>query len=145
MSATVTPILISIVGALAAIVVSILSARSSNHNNIIRQTRKLKEDHYVAFIEDLHDLAADNKGEDANRKYAFARDKILIVASEEVVRKILFYEEKTVRKSTNSETDVVVKSNDLHDMYLTEIIKSIRKDLKLKDKNFPQIGFLNAT
>jgi len=50
-----------------------------------------------------------------------------------VVRKILIYEEKAVGKA-----------NDLHDEYLTEIIKSIRKDLKINDKNFPIVGFLKA-
>ena len=128
MSTTVTSISISIVGAFAAIGVSILSAISSNRNNIKLQTRKLKEDHYVSYVEALHDLASNNTGKENIKKYVFARDKLLIIANEDVVRKILLYEEEAVGKA-----------NDLHDEYLTEIIKSIRKDLKIFDKNSPKI------
>jgi hypothetical protein len=97
------------------------------------QTRKLKEDHYVFYIEALHDLAANNLNKEANKKYVFARDKLFIIASEAVIKKILIYEEQAVGKT-----------NDSHNIYLTEIIKAIREDLKIKDKSFPTVGFLKA-
>lgn len=128
-----TTLLISILGALSAITVSVIGAWFANRNNIVLQTRKLKEDHYVSYIEALHDLASDNKNKEVVAKYVLARDKILIIASEEVIRKILIYEEEAVGKA-----------DDLHDRYLTEIIKSIRKDLKIIDKNFPDIYFKKA-
>jgi hypothetical protein len=37
------------------------------------------------------------------------------------------------------EEEAVGKPNDLHDEYLTELIKAIRSDLKLKNKDFPKI------
>ena len=64
-----------------------------------------------------------------------ARDKLFIIASEDVVEKILEYEKMGVG------TNIPI---DRHDVYLTELIKFIRKDLKIKDKHFPQISFKKA-
>jgi len=130
-----TPLFISIIGALSAITVSILGAWYTNRNNIVLQTRKLKEDHYVSFIEALHDVTGDNRPETI-KKYVFARDKMLIVANEEVIIKILFLEKLYDMEKT--------KANELLDASLTEIIIAIRKDLKIKDKNFPKVGFRKA-
>ena len=38
------------------------------------------------------------------------------------------------------ENKAVGKESDLHDQYLTELVREIRKDLKIKDKNFPKIS-----
>ena len=123
-----TGLYISILGALSAIVVSIIGAWLANKNSIVLQTRKLKEEHYVAYVEALHNLAGNNKETDCVKKYVFARDKLFLIASEQVITKMIDYEEKAVGKE-----------NVLHDVYLTELIKEIRKDLKIKDKKFPKI------
>jgi hypothetical protein len=125
-----TALLISVLGALSAIAVSIIGAWWANRNNIILQTRKLKEDHYITYIEALHNLIADNDGENVIKTYVFARDKLFLIASEEVIKKILLYEEEGVGEG-----------NPLHNSYLKELIKAIRKDLRLKDKDFPDIYF----
>src|SRR6185369_15413260 len=109
-----TSVYISILGATSALTVSIIGAWFANRNSIILQTRKLKEEHYVAYIEALHYLASDNEAVNAVNRYVFARDKLLLIASEEVIRKMLVYEEKAVGVS-----------NGLHDDYLTELIKAI--------------------
>nr|WP_322625334.1 hypothetical protein [uncultured Flavobacterium sp.] len=123
-----TEILISILGAISAIIVSIIGARLANRNSIILQTKKLKEEHYVAYIEALHYLAGDNGGKEAVKAYVFARDKLFLIASEAVIKRMLQYEQEAVGKE-----------NDLHDVFLTELIKEIRKDLKIVDKDFPKI------
>jgi hypothetical protein len=123
-----TEIYISILGAASAIIVSFIGAWLANKNSIVLQTKKLKEEHYVAYIEALHYLAGDNKNKAITEKYVFARDKLFLIASEEVVKKMMSYEEEAVGKE-----------NHLHDVYLTELIKAIRKDLKIVDKNFPKI------
>ena len=87
-----TEIYISIIGALAAIIVSFVGAFLANRNSITLQTRKLKEEHYVAYIEALHNLA-DNSAE-AIKRYVFERDKLLIIASEEVVKRVIKHEEE---------------------------------------------------
>ncbi len=120
-------IIISILGAASAIIVSIIGAWLANKNSITLQTRKLKENHYVRFMEALHELAATNSKE-AIKNYVFARDKLFLIANENVIKKIIDYEEKGVAKPPK-----------IHDKYLTELIKEIRKDLKIKDKHFPQV------
>ncbi len=65
------------------------------------QLRKLKEEHYISYIESLHNLAANNSSRDAILKYTYHRDKLLIVGSEEVVKSILQYENEAVGKETD--------------------------------------------
>lgn len=130
-----TTLLISLLGAFSAITVSIIGAWYANRNNIILQTRKLKEDHYVFYIEALHSLTSENQNKEALKNYVLARDKLFIIASEKVVEKLLTYEEEGVGANV---------STNQHDLHLTELIKYIRKDLKIIDKHFPQIGFRKA-
>ena len=122
-------IIISVLGAISAIAVSIIGAVLTKKNSDLLQLRKLKEEHYISYIEALHNLAANNISKDAITRYTYHRDKLLIVGSEEVVKNILEYESKAVGKECA-----------LHDEYLTKIIKAIRKDLKIKDKDYPQIS-----
>ena len=121
-------IIISVLGAISAVIVAVIGAILSNKNSNMLQLRKLKEEHYISYIESLHNLAANKSSRDAISKYTYHRDKLLIVGSEEVVKSILQYENEAVGKET-----------DFHDEFLTNIVKAIRQDLKIKDKNFPQI------
>ena len=123
------PLLVSVLSGVVAITVSIIGAWLANRNSIILQTRKLKEEHYVAFLEALHNLASDNQSTKYGKGYTYARDKLLLIASEDVIKKMLLFE-----------IEAVEKQNGLHDEYLTDLIKAIRRDLKLKDKNFPIVG-----
>lgn len=122
--------LIAISGAVISIVIAIISAILARHNDIALQTRRLKEEHYISFIESLHSLMSLNDSQKNIAEYTKYRDKLFIVASEEVVSTILDYENIAVGKT-----------NEMHDEYLTKIIKAIRKDLHIHDKNFPVIGF----
>lgn len=122
-------ILISIIGTLVAILVSIISAILANRNNIILQTRKLKEEHYIAYIEALHNLAANNNNAKAIHEYTNKRDKLLLIANEDVIIKLFQYKNNTIGKDSEK-----------HDKYLTELYKAIRRDLKLKSKRLPIIN-----
>lgn len=119
---------IAVIGALVSISISIVGALLSINNSITLKTRELREDHYVRYVEALHNLASNDKSDEYQCDYTFARDKLFIIASENVVKSILDYEEKGVGKE-----------NLLHDEYLTKVIRAIRNDLKIKDKNFPTI------
>lgn len=126
-------IVLAIIAGLFSICVAIFGAVFVNLNNTKMQTRKLKEEHYVKYIESVHNLAEDNKSTTALKEYTLHRDKMFIVANEKVVRAMLAYEEAAVGKISNE-----------HDKYLTELIKEIRKDLSIKDKSYPQI-YLKAS
>ncbi|MBV7269014.1 hypothetical protein [Winogradskyella luteola] len=125
-------LLISILGAITAITVSAIGALLANKNSLILQIRKLKEEHYTSFVESLHNHTA-NDNEESLTRFVLARDKMFLIASENVIKKMLDYEDNGVGKSLEA-----------HNFYLTELIKSIRADLKLKDKNFPIISFKKA-
>ena len=114
-------IIISVLGAISAVIVAVIGAILSNKNSNMLQLRKLKEEHYISYIESLHNLAANNSSRDAISKYTYHRDKLLIVGSEEVVKSILQYENEAVGKET-----------DFHDEFLTNIVKAIRPCLKNK-------------
>lgn len=108
-------IVISVIGALSAIIVATVGALMANKNSNVLQIRKLKEDHYISYVEALHNLAGNNNDSELVGNYTYHRDKLLIVGSEKVIRCVLNYEEEAVGKN-----------NGLHDEYLTRIIKAIR-------------------
>lgn len=124
---------ISIIGATTAIFVSLIGAWLANKNSIKLQTRKLKEEHYVQYVEALHNMATENNNKQLIKNYVFARDKLFLIANENVIKKMLLYE-----------NEAVGKENNLHDNYLTELIKEIRIDLYIKDKSFPTIYLKKA-
>jgi hypothetical protein len=78
----------------------------------------------------LHYLNADNDGKDVIKNYVFERDKLFIIASEDVIIKLMFYEEAMPKVSSKEQ-----------EILLTTLIKAIRSDLNLNDKNFPHIYF----
>lgn len=126
-------IVVAIIAGLFSICVAIFGAVFINLNNVKLQTRKLKEDHYVRYIESVHNLAEDNKSVQALKEYTLHRDKMFIVASEKVVKAMLEYENVAVGKNSSE-----------HDKYLTRLVVEIRKDLSIRDKSYPQI-YLKAS
>jgi hypothetical protein len=121
---------ISIIGASVAIVVSLIGAWLANRNVIALQTRILKEQYYIDFVNAIHELCSD---ETLIANYVKARDVLITVASSDVVCKIFDYEMKGT-----------AQPHDIHDKYLTELMKAIRRDLKISNKNFPTIFFKKA-
>src|SRR5436189_4109382 len=101
-----TPIIISILGAASAMIVSFIGAWLANRNSIILQTRKLKEEHYVAYIEAMHHLTSQNDNKTYGKNYTFTRDKLFLIGSEDVSKKMLAYE-----------TEAVGKESHVHDKY----------------------------
>lgn len=128
-------LIIPLIGAIVAIIVSIIGAYLANRNSIVLQTRKLKESHYINYITALHYYTASN-GTDkvAAAKYTETRNVIFAIASTEVSVNIIEFEKHSFGSSDPEKFN----------SYLTELIKSIRKDLKLKNKNMPTIGFLQV-
>lgn len=126
-------IIVAIIGAGASVAVAVLGAIYLNISNIQMQNRKLKEEHYINYITAIHLLAAKNTDKEMLKNYTLHRDKMFIIASEEVVRAITKYE-----------TEAVGKINDKHDLLLTQIYIAIRKDLRIKDKDYPTISLIKA-
>lgn len=122
-------IIIAIIGAATSLSIAVFGALYLNVNNVKLQNRKLKEEHYVNYITALHLLAENNNDEKAIENYTLHRDKIFIIASNEVIKAILKYEKYGVGQPPVQ-----------HDTLLTQIYQFIRKDLKIKDKDFPRLS-----
>ena len=76
----------------------------------------------------MHNTAVENDSKEYLKKYIFARDKLLIIANKDVIKKMLLYE-----------VEGIGNSNDMFNKYLTNLINAIRLDLKLHDKDFPLV------
>ena len=122
-------IIISLIGSFAAILVAIAGALLTYRNNMALRKKALKEDHYIEYIKSVHNHAAINT-QNSLQQYVLSRDKLFIIASEQVIKNILL-----------DEAAIDTKNNKEHDYYLTELIKSIRKDLSLGNKNLPLLSF----
>lgn len=122
-------IIISILGALTAIIVAVVGALLSYRSSNKLQILELKEEHYIAYVAALHNLGSNNTKDEYIQQYTFCRDSLLLVGSEEVINAILIFEKNAIGKKCEKQ-----------DHYFTAIIKAIRKDLKLKDKDFPHIS-----
>lgn len=116
---------ISIIGAAVAIIVSVLGAYFAIKSSIILQNRKLKEGHYVSYIEALHNYATDNQSVKYKSQYTFCRDRLLLIANESVIIALLDYEANLKSEKTNE--------------YLSRLIKAIRADLELSNRKIPTI------
>ena len=121
-------LIISLMGATVAILVSFLGAYFANRNSIILQTRKLKEDHYIAYVEALHNFATDNSNQEYHKKYTFYRDKLLLIASKKVIIALLNFE--------------INMHNDTNNKYMSLLIKAIRSDLKLSNYKLPILSLI---
>lgn len=70
-------IIISVLDAISAVIVAVTGAILSNKNSNMLQLRKLKEEHYISYIESLHNLAANNSSRAAISKFIIAENYLL--------------------------------------------------------------------
>lgn len=96
----------------------------------------MKEQYYLEFIHALSENAVSNHSEQSKDAVAQAQNKILLIGSAEVVsgmRSFLVY-------SNGSNDDFTVQK---HDALLTDLLKSMRKDLygkKNVNGNYPIVS-----
>jgi hypothetical protein len=79
-------IIISLIGSFAAILVAIAGALLTYRNNMALRKKALKEDHYIEYIKSVHNHAAINT-QNSLQQYVLSRDKLFIIASEQVSQK----------------------------------------------------------
>lgn len=115
---------ISIIGAIVAIGVAILGSILTNGNNIKLQKRKLKEEHYIAYISALHNLATAPTNNEFLSKYTYYKDELMLIANEDVIKRLLEYEYDFQHGGPQEKS-------------YTNLIKAIRHDLALKNKDLP--------
>lgn len=118
-----------------AFITSIITSWISHRYHIKKQNRGLRESHYIDFLHGLNVLV--NTGDSS--LYSVNRNKLLIIASPEVVKSILELEKYIIKCSHDEYT--IENQN----MYMTKVVKAIREDLKVSVKDFPIIDFVSPT
>lgn len=126
-------LIISIVGATSAVLVAVIGSVLARCSSLSLQSRKLKENYYLAYIKALHFLGSNNKRADYLDEYANSRNRLLVVASAEVINAILRFEKEAVGMA-----------NTQHDELLTDVLKAIRNDLSLSNKSYPIVGLIKS-
>lgn len=126
-------LIISIVSAASAILVAVIGSLLARRSSLALQSQKLKEDYYLANIEAINLLSSDNTRPEYLDKYSASRNRLLVVASAEVVNAILLFEKEAMGKF-----------NPQHNELLTDILKAIRSDLGLSNRLYPTTGLIKS-
>jgi len=109
------------------------------------EERRLKEEFYKTFIVAMNDLVTDNKNAKFQKSFSNSVNSLLLIADSEVVNNLTLFVEYIKNKSVNRNSDDWINK---HDILLTKLIKSMRKDLfgnKYTDeKVFPKIIHLTG-
>lgn len=125
---------------LISIIVAIISAAFSYYftkeQQIKAEERKLKTEAYIKLIEALSNNVLLENVEDARRVLADARNRLLLIASPQVVKCLCEFTDYIAADNPN------VFSQTEHDRLLTELIKSLRIDLygkKRINEGYPSV------
>jgi len=99
---------------------------------------KLKESYYLEFIDAISKNVLEKNPELAITTFAHSRNRLILVASVEVVNKLLKFENHIYQQSKESNYAIE------HDKKLTELIIVMRTDMFGKNKkvnnNYPIVG-----
>jgi hypothetical protein len=139
-NSSITSLIVPTIGILASVITASLSYYFAKVQQIRSENRKLKEDFYRAFIKAISDTAIDNEDEAARQKLAESFNTLTLVASREVVDKLMSFHEVT--KSTFGTEMKLQEYLQEHDKRLRDLIIEMRRDLfgnKSNEKGFPNI------
>ncbi|WP_299768227.1 hypothetical protein [uncultured Dokdonia sp.] len=121
-------LIISLLGVFTAIIVAVVGAYMARNNNIKLELRKLKESHYLGYIQALNTYG-NLQSEDAFKELLSLRNNMLLIANEKVINAMITYE----KKGTGHPLET-------HNLYFTTLLKTMRSDLGLNNNDFPVIG-----
>ena len=116
-------LLVPIIAIVAAIITAALSYYFTKKQQILADERRLKETAYLDFIDALNHNIMDDNIEEARERLAVARNKLLLIADVDVVKNLCRFTDYIAcdRKGEIVQTE--------HNQLLTEMLKSMRKDL----------------
>jgi hypothetical protein len=126
-----TEIVVAIISAFVTIMALIGSNYLTKKNQLKFDERKLKEEYYTNYIKALSENVLSTDFNKARDSLSDAQNRLILVGSSEVVRNLMIFHD-AVKPSANE------LSGEEHDKLLSELIKSMRKDLygfkKVNDK-----------
>ena len=123
-------VIIPIIGIITAIISATFSYYFTKRNQLEANERKLKEKYYLAYIKAVSDVVIIDNKKAARNNLADAQNQLLLTGSSEVVNNLMKFHDY-IKPSGQEEHGF---SSMDHDKLLTELIKSMRKDL-YKNKN----------
>ncbi len=132
---------VQLIAPFVAVIIAIISAALSYNftkkQQILAEERRLKENAYLDFIDAMNHNVMDDDIQEARERLAIARNKLLLIADSQVVTDLCKFTDYIACDRTGE-----MQQNE-HNRLLTEMLKSMRKDLyKKKDinKNYPHVA-----
>jgi hypothetical protein len=121
---------VQIIAPFIAVIIAIISAALSYYfakkQQILADERRLKENAYLDFIDALNHNVMDENTEEARERLAIARNKLLLIADSQVVIDLCKFTDYIACDRTGE------RQQNEHNRLLTEMLKSMRKDLYKK-------------
>lgn len=128
-------VIIAIIGTATTIVTIALTNFFTKKNQLRFEERKLKEDYYITYIRAISDSVVSNHAEVTRDNLADIQNKLLLVASADVVSKLMVFHDYI--QASNKEFEA-----SHHDKLLRDLIMAMREDLfsnKKVNSNYPEI------
>lgn len=129
-------LLVPILGILVAGISAGLTYYFTKKQQIAADERRLKEKYYLTYIEAVSNMVVSDNKDEARYRYADAQNQLLLIGSAGVVKNLMIFHDYI--KPSNSKKFESGK----HDELLTNLIKSMRRDLYKSEKvnmNYPLI------
>lgn len=129
-------LLVPIIGIVVAAVSAGLTYYFAKKQQIAADESRLKEKYYLNYIEAVSNIVVSDNSESARDQLADAQNQLLLIGSAEVVSDLMIFHDYV--KPSNSKNFVSEK----HDKLLTNLLKSMRKDLyksKKVNEDYPLI------
>ena len=123
-------LLVPIIGIVVAAVSAGLTYYFAKKQQIAADESRLKEKYYLNYIEAVSNIVVSDNSESARDQLADAQNQLLLIGSAEVVSDLMIFH------------DYVKPSNSKNDKLLTNLLKSMRKDLyksKKVNEDYPLI------
>lgn len=135
-------LLVPVIGIIVAAVSAGVTYYFAKKQQISSDESRLKEKYYLNYIEAVSNIVISDSSNKARDQLADAQNQLLLVGSADVVSKLMIFHDYI--KPSNSQNFVSEK----HDELLTDLLKSMRKDLyksKTVNINYPIIHLTGKT
>jgi len=115
--------LIPVIGFVISVLLASLTYFFSKRQQLITDERRLKEKYYLAYIEALSNNVLEKDIDRARSKLSDAKNQLMLIGSAKVVANLQIFTKYIAIDNEEATT------SEGHDLLLTKLIKSMRRDL----------------
>lgn len=126
-----TPIFVAIISAAASIAIAAGTFFLTKRKEREAEWRKQKLEHYREFLDALSGTVGTDSTPDAQRRWARATNTIGLVASQQVLHALRYFQDAIARSNPNP-------SQEAHDRALNALMLAIRADLDISPADDPE-------